>query len=422
MPQSRPRPKTEGETSGKTGSVWAPPDKNGAPRRWPSGAIRYRGKVTWPDGHRQDFAIPEEHCGSEKDATKHVAKVQRELDAKGTAVLANLTAKKSDGPALESCDDWYDRFTESRTGKVSTAETDRAQWGKWISPVIGPKAVKTLTADDVELVRDKLDEGIAAWEASGKTRGQGLAYATAKNVWHILLHAMKHASTRKGNRALRVREAEGDPCIGIRPPKTGAAKRRHWLRPADVSAVLACEHPDAPVEWRQAIALGLYLHLRPGELQELRVKDVNLDAGEVSISRAWDPVEKKAKPPKTDEGIRTVTIPPSLLPLLRVLVEGADDEELLAPVVGEASEHDRPQVFRSMLKLAGVTRSELFDDTLTHEACDLRIESATRERPENVTKATTPQQVKMWVNEATGISGAARHVGGHTWVVDISSY
>jgi len=44
------------------------------------------------------------------------------------------------------------------------------------------------------------------------------------------------------------------------------------------------------------------------------------------------------------------------------------------------------------------------------------------ERPENVTKATTPQQVKMWVNEATGISGAARHVGGHTWVVDISSY
>jgi hypothetical protein len=44
------------------------------------------------------------------------------------------------------------------------------------------------------------------------------------------------------------------------------------------------------------------------------------------------------------------------------------------------------------------------------------------ERAENVAKARNASDVADWVNEATGISGSARHVGGDTWVVDISSY
>lgn len=356
----------------KRGSTWAPKDKAGNPRRWPSGLIRYRGKVIWPDGKRQDIGVPEKDCRTEKAADAYVARIQAQVDVGGAAALATIFAKRPAGPAPETCDEWHDRFSATRVGKVSTADADKAQWGKWISPTIGPKSIVDLTADDIEAVRDVLDAAISTWEASGKTRGQGLAYATAKNVWQILTHAMKHASTRKGDRALRVREAQGDPCIGIRPPKTGTAKRRHWLRPAEISAVLACEHEGAPLAWRHAIAIGLYLHLRPGELQELRVRDVDLQAGEVSISRAWDFQEGKAKPPKTDEGIRTVSIPRTLAPLLRVLVKGASPDTLLAPILSQTTEHDRPHIFRSMLKLAGVKRAELFEDTITHEAIDFR--------------------------------------------------
>jgi hypothetical protein len=57
---------------------------------------------------------------------------------------------------------------------------------------------------------------------------------------------------------------------------------------------------------------------------------------------------------------------------LRVLVDGVHGETLLAPVVSKTSEHDRPEIFRAMLKTAGVTRAELFVDTLTHEAIDFR--------------------------------------------------
>ena len=73
------------------------------------------------------------------------------------------------------------------------------------------------------------------------------------------------------------------------------------------------------VVWRE-----LYLYLRPGELYELRWKDVDLDLEIVSISRAFDWEDREVKPPKTQNGIRDVPIPFGLLPLLtRMLREKA---------------------------------------------------------------------------------------------------
>jgi len=270
----------------------------------------------------------------------------------------------------ETADEWYDRFVRSRMGKVSTATADHQQWLKWISPTLGSRLMTAITPDDVEAVRDVLDRALDAWEAAGKKRGTGLAFHTAANVWAILTLAMKHASTRKGDRAFRVREAAGlpNPCDGVRPPRRGAAKRRHWLRPVEVSALLAL--PSLALEWREAIAIGLYLHLRPGELHELRARDVDLDAGEVHITRAW--AGGSAKAPKTYEGIRTVSIPATLAPLLARLVDGASPNALLCPIVGKTSEHDRPELFRAALRAAGVLRSEIFEDTPTHEPVDFR--------------------------------------------------
>ena len=68
----------------------------------------------------------------------------------------------------------------------------------------------------------------------------------------------KYASTRKGPRELRVREAQGNPCLGIPPPRDGASKRRHWLRPDQFVKLIACE--DVPRGWREAYAVCLYLH------------------------------------------------------------------------------------------------------------------------------------------------------------------
>lgn len=41
------------------------------------------------------------------------------------------------------------------------------------------------------------------------------------------------------------------------------------------------------------------------------------------------------------------------------------------------------------------------------------------EREENTAKASSPQKVAMWVEQATGMHGSARHIDGDTWLVDI---
>ncbi len=274
-------------------------------------------------------------------------------------------------PQGETCDDWYKRFIEHRKTEVASVDDDKWRWNRWISPRIGPKPIRDVTPDHVEDIRDALNAAIVEYEKAGCVTGEGrLAHKTARNVWSCLTTAFKYASTRKGPRELRVREDKGNPCLGIPPPRDGASKRRHWLRPPEVTAVLACK--DVPIEWREAIAIGCYLHLRPGELHELRAKDVDLSVGEVAIRRAFDERTGTVKKTKTDEGVRTVTIPDSLLPLLKRMKEEREANDRLAGVVSNTPEKSRAGIFRTFLEKAKVKRAELFEETETHLQIDFR--------------------------------------------------
>jgi len=137
---------------------------------------------------------------------------------------------------------------------------------------------------------------------------------------------MKHAHTRKGAKALRVSDG-GSPCDGVRPPRRGRGKRRHWCRSAWLNAALASpENSDAI---KEAVAVGVGLHLRPGEQHELRVSDLDFEAGEARIRRAFKAHDKSVGETKTDEGVRTVTIPDWLLPMLvRIARERAPSERV----------------------------------------------------------------------------------------------
>lgn len=153
-----------------------------------------------------------------------------------------------------------------------------------------------------------------------------MSFSTAANVWSILTCAMKHAHTRKGAKALRVSDG-GSPCDGVRPPRRGRGKRRHWCRSAWLNAALASpENSDAI---KEAVAVGVGLHLRPGEQHELRVSDLDFEAGEARIRRAFKAHDKSVGETKTDEGVRTVTIPDWLLPMLvRIARERAPSERV----------------------------------------------------------------------------------------------
>jgi integrase len=124
-----------------------------------------------------------------------------------------------------------------------------------------------------------------------------------------------------------------------------------------------------PIEWRQLYAIALYTGLRPNELRALTWADVDTNAGQISVSKAWDDEIKSVKPPKTVAGQRSVPIEPTLVPLLKTI--RLDDDDPVAPLL--TSGEDRiAGTFRVHLADAGVKRARLTADNDTEEPIDFR--------------------------------------------------
>jgi integrase len=73
-------------------------------------------------------------------------------------------------------------------------------------------------------------------------------------------------------------------------------------------------------EDRALWATAFYAGLRLGELRGLRVSDVDLDAGSISVEHGWD-VKEGSIAPKSRAGVRTIPVPPVLAELLRAHVK-----------------------------------------------------------------------------------------------------
>lgn len=115
------------------------------------------------------------------------------------------------------------------------------------------------------------------------------------------------------NSALSAEYVDANPC---RVEGAGSAQRRSRTTPATVGELLTIA--DAmPERLRLTVLLAGWCALRYGELIELRRKDIDLDAGTVSVTRAAirrHDGEYIVTTPKSDAGTRVVHIPPHLVP------------------------------------------------------------------------------------------------------------
>jgi len=95
------------------------------------------------------------------------------------------------------------------------------------------------------------------------------------------------------------------------------APRARDVRPATVEelAVIVEAMPD---RYRALVLLGAWCALRSGEMLELRRRDVDLVNGTVRVERAVSQVHGRAVvgTPKSAAGIRTVAIPPHVIPAI----------------------------------------------------------------------------------------------------------
>lgn len=120
-------------------------------------------------------------------------------------------------------------------------------------------------------------------------------------------------------RGILATAAKKDPRVTV-PAVQGAskAKTKHKTEPATVDE-LAVIVANMPERYRLAILLMSWCALRFGEVTELRRQDVDLRRGRIRIRRAVVLVEREriVTTPKSEAGIRDVSIPPHLLPLVK---------------------------------------------------------------------------------------------------------
>lgn len=119
---------------------------------------------------------------------------------------------------------------------------------------------------------------------------------------------------------------DSNPC---RIAGASSARRVHKIRSAtlDEVATVTAEMPEA---YHAFILMAVWLALRYGELTELRRKDIDLIDEVVRVRRAVVRVGDnfKVSTPKSDAGIRDVTIPPHLTPVI-------EDHLRCMPAVGD---------------------------------------------------------------------------------------
>jgi len=158
-----------------------------------------------------------------------------------------------------------------------------------------------------------------------------------------------------------------NPC---RIRAAGTSKRVHKIRPAtlpELEALVAA----MPERLRLLVLFAAWCGLRLGEVTELRRRDIDLTNGVLRIRRAVVRVGGRAVvgTPKSDAGIRDVTVPPHLIPMvrehLRTHISGGHDGLLFPAADGT---HLAPSTlytsFHRARRIAG--RPDLRFDDLRH--------------------------------------------------------
>lgn len=301
--------------------------------------------------------------------------------------------------STETVSEWFVRYFEWRETRprAESIADRRARVAKWVIPHIGACPMATVTSDEIRAVVRSLDDAV---------KGNAISWKTALNVWGEVTKAFADACELNVD-ALRVRQ--DNPVERVRGPERGDVRSKPFLRPGELVALLGCA--AVPLRRRQLYAVAAYTGLRVGELRGLRVGDVSLGAGQVSVVRQASATHVVKARTKTGRA-RAVPIEASLAPLLAVLVT---DRPAGAPLLDIKNE-PHAQLVRGDLQKAGCTREALFaDDAMRapfvfhnfRDTC-LTHMAVRRDPPQDIqwrAGHTTPAMTERYIAEARHQAG-----------------
>lgn len=315
--------------------------KFGRIRQFKSG--RWQASYTGPDAN---VYIAPETFAAKIDAEAWLADRRREIDRELWSPASGQEARPS-----APFGDYAEAWMKQRGIKDRTREHYRKLLDNHILP----------TFADVEL-RDVTPASVRRWYAT-----TAVGTPTMRAHAYSLLRAIMQT-------ALADDLIDGNPC---RISGASTARRVHKIRPATLDE-LETLTKAMPEPYQAMILMAAWLAMRFGELTELRRKDIDLRDEVVRVRRAVVRAGDNflVTTPKSDAGIRDITIPPHLLPaiedhLKRHVLSGRD--ALLFPSVNDPTRHLAPSAlyrrFYTARDAAG--RSDLRFHDLRHSGAVL---------------------------------------------------
>lgn len=249
------------------------------------GSITQRQDGRWQaslqvDGHRRTvYGKTRQEVAGKLEALKRQASQAGALPEPGKRTLNDLL------------DAWLE--VKAPTLKPRTLADYRDICERYLRPALGPLRLSKLTPDRIERL-------YARYQAEGKSR-------TALKCHRALAQAL----------ALAVRWGwlEANPCDRAQAPRHRYRRPQPWTV-EQVQAFLngTKEHWLYPL-WLTLIATGCRL----GEAMALTWADVDLEAGTLTIAKSAQRIggQRVVSGPKTQAGIRTITLPKEVLAALR---------------------------------------------------------------------------------------------------------
>lgn len=197
----------------------------------------------------------------------------------------------------EYLDRWIDAHSVSL--KPSTTESYRANIDRYLRPTVGREPLQSLSPSRLSIIFKQL------YERGGRD-GRPLSPRTVEFARAVLRRAMQDA--------LLDRLIEVNPVIGTKRPRVVKPEHCSWTGPQLQTYLTHVRHSRWAPLWVLAAATGM----RRGELVALRWKDVDLDAGIVSVERSvtYQGRERTIATPKNHER-RDVSVDPRTLNALR---------------------------------------------------------------------------------------------------------
>lgn len=226
---------------------------------------------------------------------------------------------------------------------VTAAPVTVRQYGvTWLAE----RGVESSTAEHYDqLLRDHVYPPLGDYAVADLT-------PAAVRTWHVELGKRTGPVARSHTYGLLrsiMTTAVSDELIAANPCRirgAGRAKTSKRMRPATLEelAVIVAKMPE---RYRLMVSLAVWCSLRFGELAELRRADVDTKNGVLRVRRGVVRTQqgRTVKKPKSDAGIRDVTIPSHVLTDVKAHLRehtGADQDALLFPSATDPARHLAP--------------------------------------------------------------------------------